>query len=241
MSPKPLGRKNYGSIPHLSGSRLGPRDYTCNPGQEQILLHRVRDAQDRIIVQEKLDGSNVGIARLQGQIIPLVRSGHRAESSPYEQHHWFARWVHRDWERWLALLAEGESLCGEWLAQAHGTRYDLRDREPLVVFDLRTAQGDRYLYQDLCDRLGSSVATAPLLACRDGAAVPLTLALEQLGEYGHYNAQEPVEGVVYRCERQGRVEFLAKYVYPGKQDGKYLPEVSGAAPVWNWRPETVSL
>ena len=33
---KPLGIKNYGSIPHLSGSRLGERDYKANEGHEKI-------------------------------------------------------------------------------------------------------------------------------------------------------------------------------------------------------------
>ena len=41
-SEKPLGRKAYGSIPHLSGSRLGPGDYHCHKGQEDICFKGVR-------------------------------------------------------------------------------------------------------------------------------------------------------------------------------------------------------
>jgi hypothetical protein len=34
---KPLNKKNYGSIPHLSNSKLGEKDYFIGEGQERIL------------------------------------------------------------------------------------------------------------------------------------------------------------------------------------------------------------
>jgi hypothetical protein len=37
-------------------------------------------------------------------------------------------------------------------------------------------------------------------------------------------------------ERRRIVDFLVKYVRPGKLDGMYLPELSGQESVWNWRP-----
>jgi len=65
---KPLGIKSYGSIAHLPGSRIGIGDHKCHDGQMRIATEKARDRHDRIIVQEKLDGSNVGIARLNGEI-----------------------------------------------------------------------------------------------------------------------------------------------------------------------------
>src|SRR2546430_2229847 len=135
-SDKPLGGKAYGSICHLPGSRLGPGDHKLNPGQARILTEKTRDKHDGIIVQEKLDGSNVCVARGGGVLIPLGRAGYPAISSKYEQHQLFAGWL--------------------------------------------------------------------------------------------------VEGV----ERKGVVDFLGKFVRPGKADGCYLPEISGKDAVWNWRPTT---
>ena len=60
--PKPLGHKSYGSIGHLPGSRQGRDDVGIDPGQARIVLEKTRDRHDRIIVQEKLDGSNVAVA-----------------------------------------------------------------------------------------------------------------------------------------------------------------------------------
>jgi hypothetical protein len=66
--------------------------------------------------------------------------------------------------------------------------------------------------------------------------VPLTTPLALVGANGHHGAIGHAEGVVYRIERHGRVDFLAKYVRPDKTDGCYLPEISGQEAVWNWRP-----
>ncbi|WP_202614648.1 RNA ligase family protein, partial [Escherichia coli] len=79
MKPeKPLGRKAYGSIPHLPGSRLGPADHHCHEGQARICCEKPRDRHDRIIVTEKLDGGNVAIAKVNGAIFALGRAGYLA-------------------------------------------------------------------------------------------------------------------------------------------------------------------
>jgi hypothetical protein len=235
MSQKPLGRKNYGHIPHLPNSRMGSADKHCQPGQAKIATVKTRDRLDTVIVQEKLDGSNVGIVRLGHEIIPIARSGYRAESSPYNQHHQFARWLAAQYDRAMAVLQDGERLVGEWLYQAHGTRYRLT-HEPFVAFDLMR-EDRRLVYDQFCDRVAQGNFTTPHVLHR-GDALAVDRALALLGTYGHHGALEPVEGVVYRVERdrprQGLVvDFLVKYVRPDKQDGIYLPEFSGQDPVFN--------
>ena len=86
--------KNYGHIAHLPGSRMGPGDHSCELGQARIATFKARDRHDHIIVQEKLDGTNVGVARLDGVLYPLVRAGYVADTSPFEQHWRFAQWVY---------------------------------------------------------------------------------------------------------------------------------------------------
>jgi hypothetical protein len=230
---KPLGIKSYGSIPHLPGSRLGPGDHKCHEGQERICLANVRDRHDTIIVQEKLDGSNVGVARIGGVLVALGRAGYRAETSPYEQHVLFAAWVNDNRER-FDFLADGERVCGEWLAQAHGTRYRLF-HDPFVPFDIIRGQ-QRLPFAEFRDKVGASFKTPTVLSISAGACCPLDRAIQELGDYGHHGAVDKAEGVVYRVERKGKVDFLAKYVHPWKVDGGYLPEISGKDAVWNWRP-----
>ncbi len=235
---KPLGMKAYGHIPHLPGSRLGPGDHCCEDGQARIACERARDRYDRVTVTEKLDGSCVAVAKLLGQIVPLVRSGYVAWSSPYEQHHLFGDWVLRNWARFDAALPEGWRLVGEWLAQAHGTRYDL-PHEPFVAFDLmrdaRRAERAQFL-----EAAGQGEFVTPRVL-HEGGPIGVDAIRERLEPSGH-GALDPVEGAVWRVERPDaggkwmRVDFLCKWVRADKQDGRYLPEASGEAPVWNWRP-----
>src|SRR5436305_14145916 len=134
-SVKPLGAKAYGSIPHLPGSRMGPGDHHVSPGQAIICCEKARDRHDVIVLREKLDGSCVSVARIDDQIYPLTRAGYIASNSPYYQPMLFYNWVWEHHSRFMKILENGESLCGEWLAQAHGTRSRL-PHEPLVLFDL---------------------------------------------------------------------------------------------------------
>lgn len=230
---KPLGHKAYGRIPHFIGSRIGPADKHCEPGQQKIMTEKARDRHDLIIVQEKLDGSNCSVAKVGGQIISLTRSGYLAETSPYEQHHYFAQWVDSKRDIFNALLNEGERVVGEWLIQAHGTMYNLT-HEPFVVFDIMYKH-DRQPYHDFLLRVLPLDFTIPNLI-HIGQPCKLKLSRERISQGGH-GATDDVEGLIYRCERHGKVDFLCKWVRPDKEDGKYLPDISGNEIVWNLNPK----
>lgn len=220
---KPLGQKSYGSIPHLSMSKLGPGDYHCHIGQERIATVKTRDKKDIVIVQEKLDGGNVGICKLNGEILAITRAGYLAKTSPYETHFIFDKWVAQNKERFNSLLNEGERVCGEWLFHAVGTRYNL-PHEPFVAFDLMKGV-KRESFFITSDRFREYDFTMPN-TIHIGNALSIEKALAYLGN-GNHGAIDPVEGVIYRVERNGVVDFLCKYVNPEKQNGIYFPEISG--------------
>lgn len=229
---KILGHKSYGSIPHLSGSRLGEGDHHCEPGQERIATKEVRDKKDLIIVQEKLDGSNCAVAKVNGAIYALGRAGYLAETSPYKQHILFANWVKTHESRFDALLQNGERIVGEWLALAHGTVYDLK-HEPFVVFDLLKNGHERLLYHDFLLRVLPLGFTVPHLL-HLGQAISVAKVLEKIQVSGH-GAVGAVEGAVWRVEREGKVDFLVKYVRNDKVDGCLLPEHNNGVETWNWQ------
>lgn len=227
---KPLGGKAYGSIPHLPGSRRGPADKGLTDHQAAILTSKARDKNDRIIVQEKLDGSCCSVAKKDGKILALTRAGYLATTSPYEQHWMFARWVDINSNRFGELLQEGERCVGEWLAQAHGTRYRLI-HEPFVVFDV-FSNGKRVPFNTLIARCVGRFITPSVL--HDGQPISIDAVLNIL-EPSRHGAMDKVEGAVWRVERNGEVDFLGKYVRPEKVDGCYLPEKKGGEPIWNWK------
>jgi hypothetical protein len=220
---KPLNKKSYGSIPHLSGSRLGSKDHKCHFGQERIATSKIRDKYDKVIILEKLDGSNVGVALKNNQIFAITRAGYLATTSKYYQHQVFAVWVKQNESRFREVLKEGEWICAEWLFAAHGTKYNLI-HEPFVVFDikykgLKNNIVYRKTWEEVVNQLKNKFITPKVLGY---GPTDIKTAENLLGVYGHHNAIEPAEGCVWRIERKGIVDFLVKYVRKGKVDGKYL-------------------
>lgn len=241
---KPLNRQAYGKIPHLPGSRLGSGDHHINEGMAKICLESPR-RQDRVIVQEKLDGACVSIAKINGEIIPLGRAGYPAISSTWEHLQLFHHWVMARTDRFDQMLQDGERLCGEWLALAHSTRYNLT-HEPFVAFDIirekiyvnskrKTVLLDqRVCFDEFCARTRSCVT--PRLLFNGEGSFSIAAALEALEDRSYHGAIDPIEGAVWRVETNGELNFITKYVRHDKVDGCYLPNLTGKPPIWNWQP-----
>ncbi len=235
---KPITGKNYGSIGHLPNSRTGPADHCCPPGMARIATEKRRNKYDRVIVQEKLDGTNVGVVKVNDEIYAIQRAGYLANTSPYPMHHYFAKWVEKNKIRFYDLLQEGERVCGEWLIKAHGTIYEL-PHEPFVDFDLMVGK-KRKIYVEFYQRVSEYDFVVSHLV-QKGDSISVEDAMVKLGEFGFHGAKEKAEGLVYRVEtkrllkgsqdneREWVVDFLCKYVRPDKIDGCYLD----GDPVWN--------
>ena len=229
MSNKAIDGKCYGSIGHLPGSRTGAGDHTMTGGQVKILTEKTRDKYDEVIVQEKLDGSCVGIIMKDGCIVPMIRAGYTAVSSHRLQHRHFNDWAFTYYDL-FDWLPEGWRIVGEWLLQVHSVRYDLGHRSPFVAFDIFNSDNKRICYSEfcmLCDKHG--LEAAPLL--HRGGPCSIEKAEKELGTYGYYGALDPAEGMVWRVERKGQVDFLGKYVRKDHEPGKYMTDV-----IWNRLP-----
>lgn len=227
---KPLGTKAYGSIPHLPTSRMGPADHSCHDGQSAICTVRARDKHDRIIVTEKLDGACMTVAKINGQIVPITRAGYHANDASFEHLRLFGPWVKAREAQFDNALQEGQRMCGEWLAMAHGTLYDLCGTPPFIVFDVIKGHS-RVSYNEMM--LAAKVAGMPTAkVLSDGPPFSVDQAMSALGVYGFHGAKEQVEGAVWRVERMGQFDFNAKFVHHDKQDGKYLPGIGGVNPIW---------
>lgn len=244
MVDKPLGRRAYGSIPHLPGSYNVDKDPQTTEGQVQICLTKARK-WDKVLVLEKLDGTNVAVARVDGEIVPLIRAGYRAVDAHYPMHHMFHRWV-MERKHQFGWLREGERISGEWLAQAHGTLYDLTHCEPFVAFDIFGKDNHRWQWWHIRETcFDNDIQTARLLVEGPTGIEDALAALDEKGIPVLDGEQR--EGVVYRVEtlpvagKISGVNFLAKYVRPGRVVGKYLPGCAGrsndAEPIWNWKEQ----
>ncbi len=215
-----MQEKNYGSIPHLSTSKMSQQaDKKITMGQELILTKKARDYKDLIIVTEKLDGSNVGIIKKDNKLIPITRSGYHVNTSKYKQHLLFDEYVKNN-EKLFNWLPENYRICGEWLILSHGTIYDITYESPFVAFDIFNSNNERLSYIEfinLCYKYNISVVKLLHI----GQPISIEKSIKLLGN-GFYGKPEKPEGFVYRVEREGKVDFLAKWVRSDKEDGKYL-------------------
>ena len=221
--------KLYGKIPHLPGSRLGPADRTADAGLSARCVGEGRPG-DRVIVSEKLDGTCVAIVRDASGLGAYGRDGMRCAASRNEGRRAFAAWVEDRAAAWREVLAAGERLVCEWLALAHGTRYEL-PHGPAVAID-GFGPGGRFCLDEV-HRRAEAMGLPAARVLHDGGAVAVSEVMARLGERGHHGALEEAEGVVYRIERGGKVIGLAKHVRPGKIDGLYLADRTGGAHAWN--------
>lgn len=236
---KPLKRKNYGSIPHLSNSKLGPGDHFITEGQERILTEKVRDKHDEVLVFEKYDGSNVGIAKIQNKIYALTRSGYWARTSPYKQHHLFADFVENLENVFDKILLDRERIVGEWLLQAHGLKYSIATN-PIVFFDIFMSTNERYEYNHIKHMAMNTGINLPRLLHR-GKAIEVGELLPKLNEKtDKIRSKEYPEGMVYRVERKGKVDFLAKWVRKDFEAGKYIIDKEDHELTWNYPPIAIN-
>ena len=228
MKDKPLGGKSYGSIPHLSQSRLGVSDSHVHAGQELILTKKARDKHDEIFVFEKVDGTNVSVANIDGAVIPLIRAGYTAFESKHLHHRMFADWVFTNPSLFKGLK-EGQRLCGEWLAMTHGIRYAIDNPiQGFVCFDLIYKNTRLPIEQLFAYTEPRGITTAKLL--HRGSPIAVEKADKLLGDHGSHGAKDRAEGVVYRVERKGEFDFMAKNVRSDFVAGRYFDQ-----DLWNFR------
>jgi hypothetical protein len=127
----------YPRTPHLAGSRLQPGDEDLDQVPADVLRGRF------IVVEEKLDGANAGIAagdRSDGQL-RLQSRGHVLTGGPRERHFdLFKQWAGTHAAALAQLVIGGRTLYGEWLYAKHTVFYDLLPHY-FLEFDIRDPDG----------------------------------------------------------------------------------------------------
>ncbi|MDW9481147.1 hypothetical protein GOB57_21105 [Sinorhizobium meliloti] len=232
--PKPLGFKAYGSTPHIIGSRLGPGDYSLTQEHSDLFTGKRKRRGDWFVVTEKIDGSCVSVAKVNGSVIALQRAGYPASTSPFALHHAFARWVEVRRSMFDAFLEEGERIVGEWLHTAMGTKFVITDPDQLLVAFAIFRGRERVCYEEFksrCDRAG--LPRAHVLS--EGPGISAEGAMSLLGDSGFHGALDGVEGAVWVMETNGAFNGVAKFVKADKVDGKYMSGITGTKDVVNYR------
>ncbi len=125
----------YPRTPHLEGSRLQPGDQDLAQVPLAALAGRF------VVVEEKVDGANAGIALGDDGRLRLQSRGHALTGGPRERHFdLFKRWAGAHAEVLRAVCAGGLTVYGEWLYAKHTVFYDALPHY-FLEFDVRAPDG----------------------------------------------------------------------------------------------------
>ena len=206
----------YPRTPHLFGSRGTADDKHLGQRESTNFI-----ADPSLIVEEKLDGTNVGIHFTTVGRMVLQCRGHEITAGMHPQYDLFKQWVMGTRPILEIMLEDRYILFGEWLYARHSVHYRAL---PHYFFEFDIYDKAEEAFLDLGARLarleGTGIHTVPVI--HRGAIAPDGLrALIVPSQYdsafenpltGHTDAL--MEGLYLRTEAEGRVTARAKLVRP---------------------------
>jgi ATP-dependent RNA circularization protein (DNA/RNA ligase family) len=198
----------FPSTPHVAWLSGGtPRDdKLLSAAQSHELL------ASEVVVEEKLDGANMGISDAPDGSIRAQNRGQYVTPPFTGQFQPLGRWLAQHEDGLFEALGENLTLFGEWCAARHSVAYD-RLSDWFLAFDVYDREADRFWGSGRRDalvrRVGLSIV--PRLF-RGRASLAELRALVQSATSQFYAG--PVEGVVIRKESPEWLVARAKLVRP---------------------------
>ncbi|KAJ3344716.1 hypothetical protein HDU91_000135 [Kappamyces sp. JEL0680] len=186
----------YPRTRHLFDLGGATRDDLCLSDADAAAFLTVQDGIE-LVMQEKVDGANLGI-RLdpKGNIVCQNRT-HVVTSSYHPQFSRLGSWIHRHRDALVALLAPGCILFGEWLQARHSIAYDQLD-DYFLAFDLFDLHEHKF-YSSLRFRQAlqdTGIAAVPQIPVPD--KIDKQAILNTIHQPSAFSRAEQREGVVLR-------------------------------------------
>jgi len=205
----------YPRTPHLFGAQGTPDDKRMNEKDSLAFI-----ADDSLIVEEKLDGTNVGI-HFSGGELQLQCRGHLITEGMHPQYDLFKQWTSAKRNCLEEMLGERFILFGEWLYARH-TIYYRELPHYFFEFDIWDKQEEVFLV--LNRRLemlaGRNIQTVPVVHSgrTDRKSLQTMIRPSQFESQFEHPFGGPTdslaEGLYLRTENEHAVTARAKMVRP---------------------------
>lgn len=206
----------YPRTPHLFGSRGTDDDKHLGERESLEFI-----AAASLIVEEKLDGTNVGIHFTTAGRMVLQCRGHEITAGMHAQYDLFKQWTMGKRPALETMLEDRCILFGEWLYARHSVHYQ---RLPHYFFEFDIYDKQRQIFLDLAARLtlleGTGIVTVPVVH-RGPATADNLRELIGPSQFGSVfenpltrRTDKLMEGLYLRTESEGRVTGRAKLVRP---------------------------
>lgn len=205
----------YPRTPHLAGSIGTSDDRKLGKDDTEKILS---DAS--LIVEEKVDGTNVGMHFSSGKLVLQCR-GHEITPGMHPQYDLFKQWANVKQDVLQIMLGERFIMYGEWLYAKHSIHYT---RLPHYFFEFDMLDKSTGKFLTLEDRLeklaGTGIETVPVVYQGEITLSDL-LGLIAPSEFGAVfenpvtrQTDDLVEGLYLRTENSTEVTSRSKYVRP---------------------------
>ena len=196
----------YPSTPHL----LLLEDMSVRDDKVMSEAERNKLLQHELVIEEKVDGANLGISFDSDGNIRVQNRGDYLHLSASGQWKNLAGWLAPRTETFFDVISDRYILFGEWCYAQHSVKYD-RLPDWFLGFDFYDKQTGHFLAVNQRDELLRKVQIAhvPLIARGHFTLVKVKslLARSKLGA-------QLVEGICIRYEKDGWLEKRAKLVRP---------------------------
>ena len=206
----------YPRTPHLFGAAGTPDDKRMGERDSAAFI-----ADPSLIVEEKIDGTNVGIHFEQGELVLQCR-GHLITEGMHPQYDLFKQWAAVKCHTLRERLHDRYILFGEWVYAKHSIWYKALTHY-FFEFDIYDKQAESFL--DLAHRMelidGAGIETVPVLHRGEVKRSELQSLIaessfdaefEHAGPHGMMDHR--MEGLYLRTEAEGFVTGRAKTVRP---------------------------
>jgi len=206
----------YPRTPHLFGSKGTDDDKHLGREESEAFI-----ADPTLIVEEKLDGTNVGIHFTTSGRMVLQCRGHEITEGMHPQYDLFKQWTSVKRPALEEMLASRFILYGEWLYAKHSVHYR-RLPHYFFEFDIYDKDAEQFLNLDARLRMleGTGLQTVPVVH-RGNAITDQLRALigpsafdSEFDNPATHVADNLMEGLYCRIEANGFVTGRAKLVRP---------------------------
>ena len=205
----------YPRTPHLFGSQGTSDDKHLGERESVAFL-----TDDSLIVEEKIDGTNVGIHFAGGELMLQCR-GHLIREGMHPQYDLFKQWTSVKRNLLEERFGERYILYGEWMYAKHSIHYR-KLTHYFFEFDIYDKDAGVFLtFENRMELLdGSGIETVPVLH----RGILSRSHLKDLIRASHFGAQldnpltgqqdDLVEGLYLRIEDETQVTGRSKFVRP---------------------------
>ena len=206
----------YPRTPHLFGSKGTDDDKHLSERDSNAFLN-----DDSLIVEEKIDGTNVGVHFSPAGELVLQCRGHLITGGMHPQYDLFKQWAAGKRHLLEDRLQSNFILFGEWVYARHSIHYR---KLPHYFFEFDIYDKSRGLFLDLSQRLalleGTNIVTVPVIHRGKIRVDELTRLIgPSQFESQFYNPatgknDNRMQGLYLRTEKNGAVTGRAKVVRP---------------------------